>query len=238
VGAGGGVVGACPDAPGGTTALVLVATPGGDAECIDATEVTRGQYESWLNNPGTPPALPAACLFNTSFEPAANWPPVGVGLDKPVAHVNWCDAYTYCKSNGKRLCRHIGGGPLPMSAFTDPNQSEWFNACTSRGTRPFPYGDSYQGTTCNGSDLGLGSTAEVTAQGGCVDATGEIYDLSGNVWEWEDSCAAQTGDTDECRIRGGGFNNGETNMACGADAPTQRGATAVNVGFRCCADPL
>ena len=29
--------------------------------------------------------------------------------------------------------------------------------------------------------------------------------MSGNVWEWEDSCQTQNGATDQCRLRGGSF---------------------------------
>jgi len=234
---GGSVPGECPDSPAGVTPLVKVATLAGTAMCIEAGEVTRGQYETWLNEGSLPDGLPVACGFNVEFEPVADWPPSGVGLDRPVTHINWCDAQAYCMDKNRRLCGRIGGGSLSPSLTNDASESEWFNACTNKGERFFPYGQDYEPTTCNGSDQGLNTTADVASHAGCVNATGQVFDLSGNVWEWEDSCAAEAGEEDNCHIRGGGYNNGENHLDCGAHATAQRGGTAVNVGFRCCADP-
>jgi len=245
-GAGGGVGGAggnavpspCPASPAGATALVEVATLAGTAECIEATEVTRGQYEIWLNEGGVPPGLPVECGFNVEYEPVADWPPSGVGLDRPVTHVDWCDALAYCLDHDRRLCGRIGGGSLSPAATNDASESEWFNACSSQGERLYPYGQTYEPTTCNGSEMGLSGTTDVASLAGCVESTLGVFDLSGNVWEWEDSCHSDTGASDDCNIRGGAYNNGPSSLDCGAKATATRSGTAVNVGFRCCADPL
>jgi formylglycine-generating enzyme required for sulfatase activity len=63
-----------------------------------------------------------------------------------------------------------------------------------------------------------------------------VFDLSGNVWEWEDACAGSSGALDSCRIRGGGYNNTAGSLVCAADSLSAREDPAVNVGFRCCAD--
>jgi len=235
---GGSVPSTCPNSTDGATALVEVPTLAGTAECIEATEVTRGQYETWLNEGGVPSGLPVACGFNTAYEPVADWPPGGVGLDRPVTHVDWCDALAYCLDKNRRLCGRIGGGSLSADAANDASESEWFNACTHRGERLFPYGQSYEPTACNGTHQGLNGTADVASLLGCVDTTGEVFDLSGNVWEWEDNCTADAGPDDDCRIRGGAYNNGEANLACSANASAKRSGSATNIGFRCCADPL
>ena len=232
------VTGGCPASPSGVTPLVAVPTLLGTTTCVEAAEVTRGQYEIWLNTGGVPAGLPVACSFNVEYEPTADWPPGGVGLERPVAHVDWCDALAYCLDHDRRLCGRIGAGPLDPNDTNDATESEWFNACSNQGQRAFPYGQDYEPSTCNGSDLGVNTATDVASHVGCVDATGMIFDLSGNVWEYEDSCAGDAGDGDDCSIRGGAYNNGPNSLDCGANVTAQRGGTAVNIGFRCCADPL
>ncbi len=221
----------------GATPLVKVATLAGGAECIEATEVTRRQYEVWLNEGSVPSGLPVACGFNVDYLPATDWPPGSVGLDRPVTHIDWCDALAYCLDHERRLCGRIGGGSLPFGSTNDATESEWFNACSNQGQRVFPYGQTYEPTTCNGSDQGVSGTIDVGSLSGCVDATSGVFDLSGNVWEWEDSCDSDTGAMDECHIRGGGYNNAANNLDCGATASAHRDGSATNLGFRCCADP-
>jgi formylglycine-generating enzyme required for sulfatase activity len=98
----------------------------------------------------------------------------------------------------------------------------------------------YQSHACNGVDIGgaaawpSGSTS--TCQGGYPG----VFDMSGNVLEWVDSCDKTAGAGDNCMRRGGSFSD----PARGADAsctyaePAERGLGATNghdIGFRCCA---
>ena len=65
-----------------------------------------------------------------------------------------------------------------------------------------------------------------------------VYDLSGNVYEWEDSCSADDGETDLCVIRGGSLDSGSYNLACDHDNVARlRDGAGSYVGFRCCSDP-
>jgi formylglycine-generating enzyme required for sulfatase activity len=232
------VPGTCPAPTGDEPALAKVPHPLGGAVCIEPTEVTRGDYEAWLLS-GTPPTgMPASCDFDTDHTPTADWPPGGVGLTLPVAYVSWCDALAYCLAIGRRLCGDLEGNPVATSEWSSPTGSEWFTVCTAQGTRPYPYGATYQASTCNGGDVALGQTATVTSMTGCVDATGQVHDLSGNIWEWENACSADTGQNDSCRLRGGGYTNSQNDLMCAADSTDLRGQPRVTVGFRCCADIL
>jgi formylglycine-generating enzyme required for sulfatase activity len=59
--------------------------------------------------------------------------------------------------------------------------------------------------------------------------------MSGNVWEWEDSCEADTGATDLCRARGGAHGNGGMRHQCDyAGFFPQRDFAAGPMGIRCC----
>jgi formylglycine-generating enzyme len=230
-----GTLTSCPVTSGGPT-MVLV----DKCFCIDSTEVTRDQYATWLGTSPVDTGQPPQCSWNTgvdAFNPTCEWPPATKG-NHPVACVDWCDAHAYCKGVGKRLCGKIGGGANGFDDYAAATESQWYNACSSGGTDTYPYGSTYQEQTCNGHDHGVGVTVAVGSLSGCESSvtgyTG-VYDLSGNLWEWEDSCDTNTGNSDICRIRGGSFDLNGDELRCdhGNDS---YGYTAVSdLGFRCCA---
>jgi len=203
---------------------------------IDATEVTRDQYAAWLaTNPSTS-GQPSYCSWNADFTPSCEWPPGAKG-NHPVVCVDWCEAYAYCEAVGKRLCGQIGGGPTPYLHYQDVARSQWYNACSSGGQNDYPYGDTYSESTCNGYDAGNGGTVPVGSMSGCESSvpgyTG-VYDLSGNVWEWEDACNEYAEEWDHCLARGASFGFGSF-MRCIDVYETSRNARYDRLGFRCCA---
>ncbi|MBI5535604.1 MAG: SUMF1/EgtB/PvdO family nonheme iron enzyme [Deltaproteobacteria bacterium] len=209
---------------------------------IDATEVTRAQYAAWLGtNPTTGGQLPA-CSWKAgvdAFKPRCVWPPATEG-DHPVVCVDWCDADAYCKAVGKRLCGKIGGGSNGYDDYADATKSEWFNACSSNDVNDYPYGDTYDGQKCNGSDKSS-STVPVGSLTGCQSLIGGyagVYDLSGNVFELEDSCTATTGQFDWCRVRGGAVIYDAPFLRCDYSnvLAFNRTTYAAWLGFRCCSD--
>jgi formylglycine-generating enzyme len=175
---------------------------------------------------------PDDCSTNGSYEPVGEWPPGDEG-QYPVTSVNWCDAYMYCKGVGKRLCGKIGGG-----AETDTATGQWTNACSSGGANKFPYGNSYQGTSCNGKDAGKGGTVAVGSMPDCVSTTAGyegVYDQSGNAYEWVDDCSSGW-----CLSLGGSYDtaaDGWPNyLACDAGGSMAAILASSTVGFRCCSD--
>ena len=232
-GGAGGAASACPAGPG--PAMVDV---GGF--CVDATEVTNGAYAAWLATGPSTGGEPAACSFNKSFVPKASWPAAPSDADKPVAHVNWCDARAYCVGVGKRLCGRRGGGTLAFDAFDDAAESEWMTACSNGGTTRYPYGDTYKPSMCNGKDAPGSQLAAAGAEPGChgVGSTYEaLFDMSGNVGEWEDACSGASGPNDACRRRGGSYKEASVALRCESDSGMlPRSWTSSTTGFRCCAD--
>jgi formylglycine-generating enzyme required for sulfatase activity len=166
--------------------------------CVDRTEVTRAQYEAWLATSPSPAGQDPWCSWNTDFAPEATCmskEDVCKGANcgnHPQVCVDWCDAYAYCKAVGKRMCGKIGGGAVPYWDHSKKDISQWFNVCSSGGTKKYPYGDIYEPKTCNGWDASFShTTVEVATLASCQPSTpgyAGVYDLSGNVTEWEDSC--------------------------------------------------
>ena len=65
----------------------------------------------------------------------------------------------------------------------------------------------------------------------------QVYDLSGNAAEWEDSCGATTGPNDFCRARGGSFLSTPNQSRCAADFSAPRSTASRTIGFRCSSNP-
>lgn len=207
--------------------------------CIDITEVTQEQYQAFLAT--VPPALsqPAVCLWNVSFVPSGQWPPTQQTADVPVTSVNWCDAYAYCKWAGKRLCGQIGGGSVTVANANVAADSQWFFACShdDDGQHGYPYGNTYGPMTCNGGDANGGQqiVEPASAFPACVGGYPGIYDMSGNVREWEDACNGTAGALDQCNERGGSVNDGATQLTCATTDLQARNDSNDHLGFRCCA---
>lgn len=219
--------------------------------CIDSTEVTRAQYAAWLATV-TPERIarrPSTwCAWNTTFTPDA---PGMAGThvcqtncdNHPQVRVDWCDAHAYCMDVGKSLCGKIGREALAYADYADVTKSEWYSACTSGGQNTYTYGTNYSSGTCNTSDRWTSDTATTVAVASSPQCQGTgqyagVYDLSGNVQEWEDSCAPidyNYPERDKCRVRGGAyhlFKQSET--ACNYDASWDRFLHDDSIGFRCC----
>lgn len=231
--AGSGGAATCAD-----PSMILVPGTFNSSYCVDRTEVTVTAYEGFLVNAPSVDSQAPECAWNTDFTPSGSWPPTPGTGDRPVTFVDFCDAAAFCKTTGKRLCGSMGGGPLPFGSFADATASEWFNACSESDKRTYPYGNTYDGNACNGTDYGVGSPVKTGSAAKCEGGFQGLLDMSGNVFEWENSCADTTGATDQCRIRGGGFNSNATNLQCDIAADATRNTAGITIGFRCCTDSV
>ena len=218
---------ACPGAGGAPMVSIGMA-------CIDVTETTRAHYEAWLATSPSTASQDAACASNVSFAPdpdcMAQAEVCASGCENhPQTCVDWCDASAFCAAVGKRLC---GTYPQQNSGYWKPEDpTELGEACHDGTLESFPYGPDHQAGTCNGNEL-AGTTVPVGSLADCAreQPGGKVYDLVGNVWEWQQLCDATT-----CTARGGSFaEDGEKNT-CSATASYPRDLTASNLGFRCCA---
>lgn len=214
----------------------------GRSFCIDAKEVTAGAYKTWVDTSPATTGQPTYCSWNTTFVPQVDtgypsgwYPPDATHANDPVRWVDWCDAAAYCKAAGKHLCGAFGGGPITFTAVGDATKSAWMAACSADGTRAYPYGASYDPAKCNGKDAGAMYPTVGGAFIDCVGGYPGLYDMSGNVHEWEDNCAGATGASDVCYSRGGSYGTGTTaKLSCNGSEAYTRNTTSLYTGFRCC----
>ncbi|HEX6766523.1 MAG TPA: SUMF1/EgtB/PvdO family nonheme iron enzyme [Polyangiaceae bacterium] len=251
-GGSGGIVG-CP-MNGRGPAMVEIPRPGGGFFCIDRTEVTNRMYATFLDD--APPAneQEMLCSWNATFTPQMGstcdplpYDPINRG-NNPVACVDWCDAKAFCEWSGKHLCGAIGGGPNPLASFADETRDEWYQTCSHDGDNILPYGNTYEGSNCAGLDQGTSRALNVATLANCQGGYDGVWDMSGNVSEWADSCAASSGASDNCAHRGGSWYDlkGGAPLYCNSSLPSdttpmpevlRRDTRDIHVGFRCCYDP-
>lgn len=212
--------------------------------CIDKTEVTRGQYKAWLDGAPATASQAGSCVSNSDFTPTCAWDPGANKAEQPVVCVDWCDAQAFCAAAGKRLCGKVGDGAShAFASYDDPAVSEWHAACTSGGKYDYSYGNTFDTDACRDADAddytswGLADVGSF-AQCHSPDAPYQkVFDLSGHVSEWDNSCKSDAADA-PCRIRGGSFQHHAHGTRCdmGRELEWPRSRTVDSVGFRCCAD--
>jgi formylglycine-generating enzyme required for sulfatase activity len=227
----------CPGSGGPT--MVRVPTVDGRSFCVDSTEVTQGQYSQFLTaKKGDTSGQDPRCTWNDSYgSVCGNYDPVS-HPDTPVSCVDWCDALAFCAWAGKRLCGKIGGGSLPDNdnVYNDPTQGQKYAACSHGGARIFPYGDTEDKTACNIDSVHSNGPLPAGGSPKCEGGYDGIFDMVGNLQEWEDICSeSDAGAAKEmCRVRGGDFRDQGWN--CRGTWPGTRDSTVDWIGFRCCSD--
>jgi formylglycine-generating enzyme required for sulfatase activity len=217
------------------------------AICIDTTEVTETQYQAFMTaKAGDVSGQVPQCTWNTDWSPKVStclFDPTGHATF-PVTGMDWCDAWGFCAWAGKRLCGRVDGGVVPSTdggVIDDPKQSERTAVCTKDGLHRFPYGDTFDKNACNGGEHdGTRDTVPVGSTPGCVGGYPGVFDMAGNVHEWENACdktpAGGPGANDICAFRGGSYHDVLAD-SCFTDFAWERARIDCDIGFRCCADP-
>ncbi len=213
--------------------LVKIESASG-AYCIDTTEVSTAHYQAFFDAQGSDAQAHIdrpGCGGVMTLRPDVTAWPVRGAEDLPVVRVNWCQATAYCLWAGKRLCGKVGGGSLVEEFLLDPSVSQWLNACSHGGTRPFPNGANYDATLCGPAP----SPTFVTTRR-CEGGFPGLYDMGANVREWVDTCPPPT-NGNSCFTQGAAFDAlPPDEFRCTESRPWTQTSGADNIGFRCCKD--
>lgn len=242
--------GRCVECPAGMVRVRIVTGAVPIVYCIDETEISVASYE--LFSTAVTPAtaknpLPAPCNVAAKTSFVAGYPSgADAGAALPVRYVDWCDAFAYCDWAGKRLCGQIGGKTNPYDRPNDPSSGQWRRACSvdkgSVDASVWPYGASPNGELCQTRDRDTGvadapptAPVESGSLSGCKGASSELnaplFDQSGNVAEWEDSCSPSYV---TCWVRGGSFRTPSAQASCAASEAKAPLTRSDAIGFRCC----
>lgn len=245
------------DGPCGVTAYpVMVAVPIGDAAtafCIDSTEVTTAEYAIFLRSAVADASVtprvatelnqrvPGTCMIIGPYDLVpTQWGDASTPY--PVQHAGWCQAFAYCLWAGKTLCGGIDGGTIidNGSAF-DASVDEWYAACSAGGVRPHPYGIN-PAPFCDvvgGAEGGADGSVPVASDPDCQGGYAGIYDLEGNVREWENGIVSNSS-VQYFRVRGTAWTDLASDGTCLVNFGIDQG-NAMNgredTGFRCCKTP-
>ena len=164
------------------------------------------QYKSSTSCPTNMRPTSSGCMDQYEYPNLPSQP--------PLADATYGQAKQACRELGKHLC-------------TD---TEWYEACSNNNTTRWPYGNQYQERACN--DHGWVETemyGSASSTGTFTDChtRNEIYDMSGNLWEWVDQ-------DDSGRLRGGGWQLSAGLGQCRSVITPAPNYHAGETGFRCC----
>ncbi len=143
----------------------------------------------------------------------------------PWVNVDYATAQAACEAAGLTLC----------------SAAQWERACAGNNNQSHPYGNAYDGNRCNGQDydtdaMSPGNQDQSVPSGALAQCrrnmgNGNVYDQSGNVWEWTTQSLA--GGTARA-VRGGSFGNIAGGLTCQFTNATPVESFRENIGFRCC----
>jgi hypothetical protein len=134
-------------------------------------------------------------------------------LGTPWVYVTQAQASAACSAAGKRLC----------------SATEWQEACSGPWGYSYPYGNSYEPYSCNGTDYGAEAVLPTGEAGDCEGGYPGIFDMSGNAMEWTADCASGS-----CLIAGGCAWDQYDLITCDRFSDYLATFNQYHVGFRCC----
>jgi formylglycine-generating enzyme required for sulfatase activity len=221
----------CGEPGCGTCPTTIVDISGGNYT-ITSTEISRDQYAGFVAFSHDMGVQVSECAGNTSYLPGSSWPIGGGQGSLPVVGVDYCDARAYCAWTGRSLCGDYDGNVHSDGDHDNAGVSIWYDACSGGQTLVYPYGGTYEPQTCNGGDYVPSGLTDVGSVTTCEGSLTDLYDMSGNVWEWTNGCSAT-----QCLRRGGSRFSTPTVLECDLKSLRDFDYSDSSTGIRCCTAP-
>ncbi len=142
--------------------------------------------------------------------------------NSPVVGVSWYEAYAFTRW----LTIELKDG----YEYRLPDENEWEAVAAGAEGRKYPWGDKWDKNRCNSREIDIGKTSPV---GIFIDGkTPEcVFDMSGNVLEWTDSCSDE--DKKYKALRGGSWIYSGVSCRCADRYGGDPSFRYDFVGFRC-----
>ncbi|EIP97000.1 PEP-CTERM putative exosortase interaction domain-containing protein [Opitutaceae bacterium TAV1] len=201
---------------------------------IGTKEVTNAQYAQFLN--AVAAQSDTYALYNTDMAStgltrsgsAGNWTYTATDPNKPVVYVNFWDAARFCNwlTSGETEVGvyDFGGVTNPTNNTVSRNAAAWATGGWALPTEDEWYKAAYYNPATDsyslyptGKDTIITSDANYLASGiGASTNAGSyaanpngIFDMAGNVWEWNDAII----NTFDRGVRGGAFDDNDSELA-------------------------
>ena len=167
------------------------------------------------------------------IEPNPSWP----YANHPRVGVSWYQAVAFARWLSDKL-----GYEVRL-----PHEYEWEVAARYDDGRTYPWGDDFDKDKANTREGGLQQTTAVGLYPTGCQPTLDLYDISGNVWEWcqnqyKDPTQDEVDDSGHSRVlRGGSWNHFDhyaRAAVCGGDLPSYRSSDVGLRLVRCVSSPI
>jgi formylglycine-generating enzyme required for sulfatase activity/tRNA A37 threonylcarbamoyladenosine biosynthesis protein TsaE len=149
------------------------------------------------------------------------------GDDQPVVSVTWYAARSYCL-----WLSLVESKGAHSDLYRLPTEPEWVWAAAGKEKREYPWGNPKPTPKlANYDKSNIGATTPVGSYPEGATPEG-LYDMAGNVWEWQENRYGHKGYPDARALRGGSWNNSTVNLRCSSRLNDNPGYWVYVIGFR------